>query len=155
MYILSRPTLVKVVLEGCCRCPDSHDLSAYHHLYDLGRHIAALRSSRPLDTKNLFPPISWTALTLTPKNYSWKPSGTTLNFYIDQCWISMFIFILSTVDLSKSRPLFNSMNILALKVISMDSRCVSGYLGLDHFYIPWIQIKITTKNWQSMVHEKW
>ena len=30
---------VKVVLEGCCRCPDSHDLSAYHHLYDLCRHI--------------------------------------------------------------------------------------------------------------------
>ncbi len=29
----------KVVLEGCFRCPDSHDLSAYHHLYDLGRHI--------------------------------------------------------------------------------------------------------------------
>ncbi len=28
---------LKVVLEGCCRCPDSHDLSAYCHLYDLGR----------------------------------------------------------------------------------------------------------------------
>ncbi len=37
-YIVLMDT-VKVVLEGCCRCPDSHDLSAYHHLYDLGRHI--------------------------------------------------------------------------------------------------------------------
>ena len=30
---------IKVVLEGYCRCPDSHDLSECHHLYDLGRHI--------------------------------------------------------------------------------------------------------------------
>ncbi len=29
----------KVVLEAYCRCPDSHDLSECHHLYDLGRHI--------------------------------------------------------------------------------------------------------------------
>ncbi len=33
--------LFKVVLEGYCRCPDSHDLSECHHLYDLGRHEAA------------------------------------------------------------------------------------------------------------------
>ncbi len=42
IYILKRRLKkydVKVVLEGCCRCRDSHDLSAYHHLYDLGRHI--------------------------------------------------------------------------------------------------------------------
>ncbi len=59
-------TQFKVVLEGCCRCPDSHDLSL-----------------RPLlATENLLPPIGWTALTLTPKNYSWKPSGTTLNFAV-------------------------------------------------------------------------
>ncbi len=25
----------KGVLEGYCRCPDSHDLSECHHLYDL------------------------------------------------------------------------------------------------------------------------
>ncbi len=31
--------LVKVVLGGYRRCPDSHDLSECHHLYDLGRHI--------------------------------------------------------------------------------------------------------------------
>ena len=30
---------VKVVLGGYRRCPDSHDLSECHHLYDLGRHI--------------------------------------------------------------------------------------------------------------------
>ncbi len=30
---------VKVVLEGYRRCPDSHDLSECHHMYDLGRHI--------------------------------------------------------------------------------------------------------------------
>ncbi len=28
----------KLVLEGYHRCPDSHDLSECHHLYDLGRH---------------------------------------------------------------------------------------------------------------------
>ncbi len=31
--------VLKVVLEGYCRCPDSHDLSECHHLYDLGRHV--------------------------------------------------------------------------------------------------------------------
>ena len=46
----------KVVLEVYCRCPDSLDLSESHHLYG----------------------ISFTALTLTPKKYLWKPSGTTL-----------------------------------------------------------------------------
>ncbi len=30
---------VKVVLGGSPRCPDNHDLSKCHHLYDLGRHI--------------------------------------------------------------------------------------------------------------------
>ncbi len=30
---------IKVVLEGYRRCPDSHDPSECHHLYDLGRHI--------------------------------------------------------------------------------------------------------------------
>ncbi len=29
---------IKVVLEGYRRCPDSHDPSECHHLYDLGRH---------------------------------------------------------------------------------------------------------------------
>ncbi len=29
----------KVVLEGYCRCPDSHDLSECHYLYGLGGHI--------------------------------------------------------------------------------------------------------------------
>ncbi len=29
----------KVVLKGYGRCPDSHDLSECHHLYDLGRHM--------------------------------------------------------------------------------------------------------------------
>ncbi len=48
----------KVVLGGYRRCPDSHDLSECHHLYDLGRHI--------------------TVLTLTPKKYLWQPPGTTL-----------------------------------------------------------------------------
>ena len=28
---------VNVVLEGYRRCPDSHDVSECHHLYDLGR----------------------------------------------------------------------------------------------------------------------
>ena len=51
-----------MVLEGYHRCPDSHDLGECHHLDDLGRHI------------------SLTVLTLTPKNYPWKPSGTTLRF---------------------------------------------------------------------------
>ncbi len=30
---------VKVALGGYRRCPDSHDLSECHHLYDLGRPI--------------------------------------------------------------------------------------------------------------------
>ncbi len=30
---------IKVVLGGCPRCPDNHDLSKCHRLYDLGRHI--------------------------------------------------------------------------------------------------------------------
>ncbi len=35
---------------------------------------------RPLlAAKNLLPPISLTVLTLTLKNYPWKPSGTILN----------------------------------------------------------------------------
>ncbi len=52
---------LKVVLEGYRRCPDSHDLSECHHLYD----------------------ISLTVLTLTPKNYLWKPSGITLKGIIE------------------------------------------------------------------------
>ncbi len=74
-----------MVLEGYRSCPDSHDLSECHHLYDLARHIiiAALRSYvrtlRPLLAAKFFlPPISLTVLSLTPKNYPWKPSGTTL-----------------------------------------------------------------------------
>ena len=31
--------IFKVVLEGSPRCPDNHDLSKCHRLYDLGRHI--------------------------------------------------------------------------------------------------------------------
>ncbi len=30
---------LKVVLGGCPRCPDNHDLSKCHRLYDLGRYI--------------------------------------------------------------------------------------------------------------------
>ena len=30
---------LKVVVGGYRRCPDSHDLSECHHLYDLGKHI--------------------------------------------------------------------------------------------------------------------
>ena len=30
---------LKVVLGGSPRCPDNHDLSKYHRLYDLVRHI--------------------------------------------------------------------------------------------------------------------
>ena len=78
---------VKVVLEGYRRCPDSHDLSECRHLYDLGRHKSleinleyVLTLSPLLAAKNLLPPISLTVLTVTPKNYPWKPSGTTLNF---------------------------------------------------------------------------
>ncbi len=29
---------IKVVLGGCPRCPDNHELSKCHRLYDLGRH---------------------------------------------------------------------------------------------------------------------
>ena len=50
----------KVVLGGYPRCPDNHDLSKCHRLYDLGRHMAA---------KNHLTPISLTVSTLTPKNY--------------------------------------------------------------------------------------
>ncbi len=65
---------IKVVLEGYRRCPDSHDLSECHHLYDLGRHI--------------LPPISLTVLTLTPKFFLQQPSGTTLNLWRDQSlWV--------------------------------------------------------------------
>ena len=54
----------KVVLGGSPRCPDNHDLSKCHRLYDLGRHH--------------LPPISLTLSNLTPKNYRWQPPGTTL-----------------------------------------------------------------------------
>ncbi len=30
--------IFKVVLGGYRSCPDTHDLSQCHHLYDLGRH---------------------------------------------------------------------------------------------------------------------
>ncbi len=40
-------TGLKVVLEGYRRCPDSHDMSAYHHLYDLGRHIYKGAGGKP------------------------------------------------------------------------------------------------------------
>ena len=48
---------VKVVLQGY-EC---------HHLYDLGRHIAALRSSRSLAAETALSTLSLTVLTLTPK----------------------------------------------------------------------------------------
>ena len=50
---------VKVVLGGYPRCPDNHDLSKFHHLYDLGRHYHLT-------------PISLTVSTLTHKNYPWE-----------------------------------------------------------------------------------
>ncbi len=52
--------------------------------------------------------------------------------------ITIFIFILSTVDLYKSLTLFNSINILALKVLPMDSAFLCAYHELDHFYFLWI-----------------
>ena len=55
---------VKVVLQGSPKSPDIHDLSEYHRLYDLGRH--------------LLPPISLTVLTLTQKKYLWDLWRTTL-----------------------------------------------------------------------------
>ncbi len=69
-----------MVLEGYHRCPDSHDLSECHHLYDFGRH--------------LLPTISLTVLTLTPKNYPWKPSGTTLTSMYAQCTLKEALHIL-------------------------------------------------------------
>ncbi len=36
-----------MVLECCGRCLDSHDLSAYHHLYDLCRHIRSFIKAAP------------------------------------------------------------------------------------------------------------
>ncbi len=66
--------LLKVVLEGYRRCPDSHDLSECHHLHELGRHIQPL-----LAAKNLLPTTSLTVLTLTLKRYLEQPSRTTLN----------------------------------------------------------------------------
>ncbi len=33
------PHALKVVLGGFPRCPDNHDMSKCHRLYDLGRHI--------------------------------------------------------------------------------------------------------------------
>ena len=30
--------MIKVVLQGYPRCPESYDLSECQHLYDLGRH---------------------------------------------------------------------------------------------------------------------
>ncbi len=37
--IFSNSQYVKVVLEGYCRSPDSHDLSECHHMYDFVRHV--------------------------------------------------------------------------------------------------------------------
>ncbi len=62
---------IKVVLGGYPRCPDSHDLSECHHLYDLGRHLEYILALRPLLTaKYLISPIRLTVLTLTPKKNS-------------------------------------------------------------------------------------
>ncbi len=45
--IIVSQRLVKVVLEGYCRCPDSHDLSECPHLYGLGRHICSYIKAAP------------------------------------------------------------------------------------------------------------
>ena len=36
--------LFKVVLQGYPGCPNSHDLSEYHHPYGLGRHFPQYNS---------------------------------------------------------------------------------------------------------------
>ena len=64
---ITKISAVKVVLGGYPRCPDSHDLSECHHLYDLGKHILTLRSL--LTAKYLLPPIRLTGLTWTPKKF--------------------------------------------------------------------------------------
>ena len=72
---------VKVVLGGYPRCPDNHDLSKCHRLYDLGRHIEQPYTLplRPLmAAKNHLPPISLTVSTLTPKIIREKPHSTIL-----------------------------------------------------------------------------
>ena len=45
----------KVVLQGNPRCPDSHDLSEWHHRYGMGRYIQLVSTesfSRILGVKN-------------------------------------------------------------------------------------------------------
>ena len=62
---------IKVVLGGYCRCPDSHDLSECHHLYDLScNYHWTLDFQILLIIKFLVPPISLTVLTLTLKKIS-------------------------------------------------------------------------------------
>ena len=45
--------LLKVVLQGSPRCPDIHDLSECHRLYDLGRHIRPLLVAKNLNRLSL------------------------------------------------------------------------------------------------------
>ena len=39
MYIKNIADCVKVVPQCYLRCPDIHDLSECHHMYDLGRQM--------------------------------------------------------------------------------------------------------------------
>ncbi len=60
---------LKVVLGGSPRCPDNHDLSKCHRLYDLGRHqdffVRVYQfSSLKFDSKKLFVTTPWDHLKL-------------------------------------------------------------------------------------------
>ncbi len=102
MLLFENLCWLKVVLEGCCRCPDSHDLSAYHHLYDLGRHISSPSyklNSLNFDSEKLFVETLWDHLNgqyqkhqMAPQWY-FKYSIDTPIHHIPQVEVSNGVFI--------------------------------------------------------------
>ncbi len=112
------PNPIKVVPAGYRRCPDSHDLTL-----------------RPLlAANNLLPPISLTALTLTPKNYPWKPSGTTLKI---QEKVKIFLRSLGSLGSESSHTL----------VLLYSPQIWSG---LSPTMVPEISPGLDNKSWVSI-----
>ena len=62
--------VLKVVLGGSPRCPDNHDLSKCHPLYDLGRHIELYSPIKAtLDCKKSSPSYQFNSLKFGSKKF--------------------------------------------------------------------------------------
>ncbi len=85
-----------VVLEGYCRCPDSHDLSECHHPYDLGRHteqpfgICSCIMAAPGCQKSS-PSYQFNSLNFDSK----KLSGRSVEDHLKRTWFWVTLFEMS------------------------------------------------------------